>query len=479
MGVQPGKLAFIVVVLLCASSSGGIIVGVGPFLHKMVQEKFFYDRCAPGEEVGCDDQYNAISPIFTGAFQMMTWVSCVAGILLDTIGPRYTAAIGMVMAICGNYLLSNATTEDGVYLFMVAYGLIGSGGNGMYISSFHFANLFEDIGLPCSILAGAFNISGLVLMLLNIPSVTIHNFFQVNFYWTIFGLLVTLIFYPDRPYQLGDKFKISFPSLSCKKREPVEDNKALLDSKERGPVGLSFLHSLGLRFFVFIFIFAYSTMVSVVLQGILNNLSSSRSDNDSLVSAFQNYIFPFICNATIFLNPFIGSYIDKHGFWKSELCLASVSLIAISTCFIPSIYALFFTLVFICAINSFAYTLEFSYLQMTYPPVLYGRLVALTIATQGTLGFIAWPGLSPNPFGAGNFTPLLLIILCPAPLMFFAPYVQWKYEKTQSNLSHNRFRSLSVGSVHSLTGQIDFEVRTSNDYEKQDSSKKPLLSSIQ
>ena len=56
---------------------------------------------------------------------------------------------------------------------------------------------------------------------------------------------------------------------------------------------------------------------------------------------------------------------------------------------------LYLTLFFFNALQSLNYTTEFAYISLTYPPALYGELVAITIFVQGVVGLLAWPiGLS-------------------------------------------------------------------------------------
>jgi hypothetical protein len=52
--------------------------------------------------------------------------------------------------------------------------------------------------------------------------------------------------------------------------------------------------------------------------------------------------------------------------------------------------------------------------------------MAVTIGIQSLFGFIAWPILSPSPFGPGNFDPVLYILLGPTALMVVAPYLEYR-----------------------------------------------------
>ncbi len=43
---------------------------------------------------------------------------------------------------------------------ILGYGMIGMGGMGVFLSSFQVINLYQQQGLPCSIMSSMFNISG-------------------------------------------------------------------------------------------------------------------------------------------------------------------------------------------------------------------------------------------------------------------------------------------------------------------------------
>merc|ERR1719453_1582135 len=73
----------------------------------------------------------------------MTFLSLVWCVAHDKLGPRLCATLGGALAAAGSLILC-ATTD----------GPSGGGGNGIFFSAFHFANLFDDRGLRCAILSG-------------------------------------------------------------------------------------------------------------------------------------------------------------------------------------------------------------------------------------------------------------------------------------------------------------------------------------
>jgi hypothetical protein len=58
-------------------------------------------------------------------------------------------------------------------------------------------------------------------------------------------------------------------------------------------------------------------------------------------------------------------------------------------------------------------------------------LIAVTTGVQGLFGFVAWPGLSPNPFGAANYRAPLLAVLAGTPLLYHCPYVHWRRDRRE------------------------------------------------
>jgi hypothetical protein len=68
-----------------------------------------------------------------------------------------------------------------------------------------------------------------------------------------------------------------------------------------------------------------------------------------------------------------------------------------------------------------------------FPTPLYGPLLALTIAVQGTIGFIAWPGLSPDPFGDGAYQQVILVVLGPSFLCYIFPFIQRHNDRYRMN----------------------------------------------
>jgi len=419
-------LVFLAVCVLASTLSGGVILGVGPFEAKLVTEGYFAYLCEEGV-VGCTAQYDAIAPIFDGGFQMMTWFTCVGGMLLQRTGPRFVALTGLSLSVIGFYVLSIAKDKHGVVPLMLGYGLIGGGGNTMYISCFHFASLFENLGLPCSILAGLFNLAGLNFMILDVSAISLSTFCVGYAIYAAVAMIGVFFVFPDVRYGPGDIATLQLCPTWCCKGEPAEEKTSFIEDDDTQNTWEDTKAALcDRRYWWFVFAFAWAAMANQVQGGFEDTLAVSKHASSRALNAFENYAFPIIGNTTFLFTPLMGILLDKCGFTVAFILQAVVSQAATASCFLPTLSDLYGNLVFYNLTQSIVYSLIFAYLMMTYPAEIYGNLVSCTIAIQGLVGFIAWPILSPNPFGSKAFAPELLILLVPGCIILYGnAYVQW------------------------------------------------------
>jgi len=170
-------------------------------------------------------------------------------------------------------------------------------------------------------------------------------------------------------------------------------------------------------------------MVQVVIAGLVPNLSDDKSDDEEAVRIFNQYVYPAVGGTTLLFTPLIGYIIQREGFWIPMFLNVLVTQVCIALCWAPTLDSQYAMLIFLNLIQGLAYTMQFAYVQLTYEASLYGPLIAFLIAAQGIVGLIAWPGLSPNPFGASNFTPVLIICLVPTFFLYYVPYQQYPHDQ--------------------------------------------------
>ena len=77
--------------------------------------------------------------------------------MLDVIGPRWFAAIGLSSECVGLGVLAHTASYDhAVLILSFAYGLVGLGGNMLMLSSMPFCQLFRRSSTAASIMMGAY-----------------------------------------------------------------------------------------------------------------------------------------------------------------------------------------------------------------------------------------------------------------------------------------------------------------------------------
>ena len=126
----------------------------------------------------------------------------------------------------------------------------------------------------------------------------------------------------------------------------------------------------------------------------------------------------------------------------------------LGACFLPSVKSQLVTMCLSTAATSFAFTIQFTYISFTYAPNLYGPLISVSVGIQGVVGLLAYPGLSPNPFGPQAFMqPLLWILLPPTALLLYFPWLQWRLErKGEARALEREWRDASVAEVENIRG---------------------------
>ena len=147
--------------------------------------------------------------------------------------------------------------------------MIGGGGNFMYISAFHFANIFPESrrAVPIGLLGGMFNFSGSVFMLLNVKGVTIRSFFQA-YTWIGLGLtLIVFAVFPDRAYLPGQSAALAMPT--CRH----VDFKTLCRDLSRNDLWAALRSP---RFVAFALLFSVSATTNVVVGGLIPPLTASK-----------------------------------------------------------------------------------------------------------------------------------------------------------------------------------------------------------
>lgn len=155
------------------------------------------------------------------------------------------------------------------------------------------------------------------------------------------------------------------------------------------------------------------------------------------------------------LAPCFGRFIDASvrrgaGLARPVALLLGLTQLTCASCFLPDLIdcifasdggglggatlalrqwrldALYVTLVLFATVQATLYPMMFAYPEIRFPPAYFGRVIALLTAAQATAGLIAYPGLSPNPFGGGRgaYRWPLLVAVVPSLLCWRSPWLE-------------------------------------------------------
>ena len=440
-----------VVWLLSATLSGGTLLGFGPLIDALVNAGFGASECGSPEQgpAPCPAQYNALNAIYNGAFQILTVSTCIWGLLIGYLGPRLLACLGLLISMGGRAILAGATKSTPIYALIVAFGMVGAGGNALYVSAFTFADLFP--GSKASAIAAisaSFNVAGLALIVLNFPFLYLEEYWKLSFAYCCAALLVVVVVFPRVPYRRWDRWRaLDGLSLCVEEDTPAqilagllaeEESNAPLKPPSRAQVRAAVFDG---RFLWLCLTVAWCSVCTVVVNGMTSSLLHAKGvDEPEVVSNYLSYVFPVIASGTVVVAPFVGTLINRRRGFVAPLALMVVLTQGmLGACFLPSLRSQLATMTLSTAATSFCFTIQFAYISITYPPNLYGPLLTVSVGIQGVVGLLAFPGLSPNPFGPTAFAqPLLWILLPPTAVLLYFPYLQWRLERKGEALAVER-----------------------------------------
>jgi len=393
--VPPG-LVFGVACFCVTFLSGGLITGTGPFAGKLISEGYI--------------DSSGVAIIFEGAFLILTWGAVVAAHLSGFLGPQLTSIIGMMVQLPGFLIFAFLPHPANVHVILVAYGLIGWGGYMIFVNSFHFALLFPvNFGVADSMLAGLFNASGLVFLILNAESISFKGFFRA--YLGMFGLVffIVLLCYPSVPYSKGDTPRIASARLRDL-RNPCDF------SQYRRHLGLL----ANTRFVMFAVQFSLATTVSTYMNGFV---SEPAFDFGKEHNWYATWLVPIVTNTNIIFSGIVGVVIKRTGFGLVSLALAVTCTVSAILGLLPtSTLAAFVVPVLLNWMQAMAFTMQFVFLHVNTPGDAFTTGLVGVLCIQGCFNLIPWPIFS-VVFG-DNRPPALWILVCLSSLMYVWPVLE-------------------------------------------------------
>lgn len=251
--------------------------------------------------------------------------------------------------------------------------------------------------------------------------VVLSRFFTCGCVYTAVLALGCAIVYPDVPYVTGDKAVLT--RLPTCAGETADGPGGV-----RGVMGIARSTSAALRrvvpelrrprYWGFCLTFGWGALIQQWAEGAVGAELFFADAGD----AYLNWAVPALTNATFLFTPLFGAIIDRHGFRLVGVGVLTAAVSVVLTLWVSGGVAQYASLLLICMLAAGAYTLQFAYLTMAFPPDMYSGLLTVTLLVQGCLGFIAWPLLAEvRPFGPDPSLGNFVLMLLPATLLFAWP----------------------------------------------------------
>ncbi|ETW02317.1 hypothetical protein, variant [Aphanomyces invadans] len=340
--------------VLCFVCSGGLILGFGPFYTTLVDSEEWHEHCPPHSTDVCPTQEVFLQVVFSTSFLLLSAANVVFGLCIDIVGPRVAAIVGLLLATVGNLCVAygESTVYDGIGI-IAGYGLIGMGGMGLFLSSFQVINLFENQGIPCSIMSSLFNLSAYVYMLLKVPGTTRITFFGSYAIVSALALGVCFATYPaknihhSRPHLLVPGLSLYIPTP----RKPT----LLLDGLKQALRSGDLWH--------FAFFFGWLSLVFSFTGGAIPSIIRRTATDMAAADVYTNFLFPTMSNSTFLFAPFIGYCIERFGFQQVFAGCLFLTQLFLATLLVPVVEVQLLGFVFCSIAQASLYTLQFAYIS--------------------------------------------------------------------------------------------------------------------
>eukprot|EP00438_Fugacium_kawagutii_P009404 Skav202015 [mRNA] locus=scaffold1138:34935:36116:+ [translate_table: standard] len=348
--------------------SGGLIFGSAPFQAALVKEGYSVEDA---------------KTIWGCGFEIFVVGTAVSSPLLDYVGPRWFATLGLAVECVGHHLLARIGSyplQQGRQFLAVGFGMIGMGGNMLMLGSIQFSALFVNSSTIAAMMSGAYQFAGFIFIILNEPFIKFDVFFVVYEVITAFGMCLVFVCYPNQPYTSPQTASCTWPSMPCPCRASAAVSTA--SCKE------SFAPLKHSRSWYFLLSFSLGATCGAWCSGtFLQRVTLKAHEAAKPQAAIDAFVFwmPLASNATFLISPCIGMLIDSRGFVPVvRLLCAAVATSVLSVWLLPFAWQ-WFTMVSLNWLQAVTYSLQFTYTARRYPAEQFGIIVAFTTVAQSVI----------------------------------------------------------------------------------------------
>mmetsp|Transcript_102040 Transcript_102040/g.329146 ORF Transcript_102040/g.329146 Transcript_102040/m.329146 type:complete len:265 (-) Transcript_102040:327-1121(-) len=262
----------------------------------------------------------------------------------------------------------------------MSLGCVGVGGNLLTVGSMHFPLLYKSNdasivsrdGMLASIMSAAIQASGFVFVIL--PMFDFEGFFVFYAVLAAAGACITCACYPDVGYESNHQTPRWLQRCICSSNDEVLARAGSLLQHLKAMRTWLFLASFGLT----------ATCSNWGLAIFFGVVAGPTQQNIKLVSWM-----PILANSTFIFMPCLGALIDAKGFDLPILSLGVwTAAFAMSMGFLPLIDQ-WLTVLALNMLQTHAFSLQFVYLNKTYPGSTFGGLMSLSCWAQSVINPIS------------------------------------------------------------------------------------------
>lgn len=429
----------------------------------------------------CAARNNYLTSIYTVGVSANIASYVIWGTILDSIGPRITSCSSLALAAIGQLLaaISNDTSRN---FYHTAFVLIGVGGIGVHLATFHLANTapIRHIGLASAIFPCLFNVSAIVFPFMNILSITGMTLSTISILYAI--VLVICLFFefwiqewksiprpapppaPSAPaistdlnYTIEngskshdfhsddingvvledfgngatDAGKLDVPQLSPEERKRLEDDRKFAHLRYMpNRQSQSFPSQVLSWYFLWTVLFIASVLSrNAFWQGNLaRQLRSYGATTDTMAILIS--WFPALI---LILLPFLGSSIDRFGLPPVMALGCIFQVVYAGLALVPNIPAQIVTGVVAVLSRAVVMTGYFACVAIVCGYKTFGKVSGLAMAVGGVVNFTSIPlnSLINNQFNGDFFWVQVVELIWGIPLCLYPVYL-WHTGKRET-----------------------------------------------
>jgi len=208
--------AILVVAILGEVLQGGLFFGWSALSLMITDQGNFDEGCdTTGDEMDgetiCKSQESKLALLWTVGIFALNFGPVLMGFVLDYLGPRFTAIVGVFLNMLG-LILFGASSSDGFNAFIAAAIILGLGNITFHLAQFHISSLFpRQRGLVTSIFVAGFTGSGIMMYILQLIYEASGST-NTSYTWTlvgysfICGLWIPLLWWmmPNDSFKVGE-----------------------------------------------------------------------------------------------------------------------------------------------------------------------------------------------------------------------------------------------------------------------------------